>query len=67
MKEELKTCPFCGKEGKIIDYLGAAKKRKWFVKCANLNCKVKPETCHLYGKEASIDAWNKRVDNGGDK
>ena len=50
--EELKACPFCGEELKLVTEQSGA----WYVRCGN---------CQTFGPSATeeqeaIDAWNKR-------
>lgn len=55
----LKPCPFCGGKAKIC----SADFNSAFVKCANIvGCGCKFEW--FDSKEAAIEAWNRRADNG---
>lgn len=57
MDEELKPCPFCGAEGRLIDLAG------YEVHCTQCGCDVVPASG---GKSDAIAAWNRRPgeDNG---
>lgn len=62
--EELKRCPFCGGEAKMLKMGG--------IKGMFFNPTVKRPTCtkcHAtmfvwFNEQAAIRAWNRRVDNG---
>ena len=62
--KNLKPCPFCGSEAKLVDedYNSRGKHRKRFiVMCKNENCRV----ClgdSSNTKQRAINAWNTRVD-----
>jgi len=58
---ELKPCPFCGGDAKLIIVPGYFKtglsSSGWLVKCLNGCCSQRP---HIDDHEA-IEAWNQRV------
>ena len=55
MKNELKTCPFCGgtnlnlRKGKYM----------WWVECCNADCAATSGAKSL--KKKAVEAWNRRV------
>jgi Lar family restriction alleviation protein len=55
-KEELKLCPFCGGEARIID-LEDPEYKYYQICCSKCMCKTES---HL-GMEETIAAWNMRV------
>jgi Lar family restriction alleviation protein len=55
-KEELKLCPFCGGEARIID-LEDPEYKYYQIRCSKCMCKTES---HL-GMEETIAAWNRRV------
>lgn len=69
MNEELKPCPFCGSEAKLIDarklcvVTPSTNALPWSVCCANRNnCSVlMPSTLAYATKEEAINAWNNRA------
>ena len=54
---DLKPCPFCGGEAKMI-IAGKFKKAC----CANPSCDIRPETGISTDKNAVIEAWNRRAE-----
>ena len=52
--EDLKPCPFCGSEAKLVN-----KNEFWIVDCAE--CFASSRWCD--SKKEAIDAWNRRTDN----
>lgn len=64
--EELKPCPFCGKEVELITY--PAREWGWnphktalhSIGCCNSRCTIRPETKTRSKKRYVIDAWNNR-------
>lgn len=54
---ELEPCPFCGGENLTI----VEDEKKFFVGCYDcITCGPEQET-----EEAAVEAWNRRVNNGG--
>ena len=62
---ELKPCPFCGGEAKIVEYYikGVANKKHYFVECKN--CGVRRDNHHdgYRTRQDVINAWNRREEN----
>lgn len=67
-KQEIRTCPFCGGEAKLIvtgaiDGYGE-KKRDYWITCDNERCyvtpylRIRPKT-----KEEAVILWNMRADD----
>ena len=57
--EQIKACPFCGREAKLID---CDIYPQWFIRCTYKFCCV--EQAHCYAtKQAAIKAWNRRAGN----
>jgi Lar family restriction alleviation protein len=54
--EELKPCPFCGGEARIIDFEDD-EYRYYQICCTKCKCKM---DAHI-GKHNAIDAWNRRA------
>ena len=54
---ELKPCPFCGGDAKIVDVEDL---KGFFALCKHCNA----STRIFYSEEVAIEAWNRRVDNG---
>lgn len=65
MSRELKPCPFCGGNAKLIEtykYVGLSKPiPRYFVRCDNDDCNVYVATCNSDTEEEAIEAWNRRV------
>lgn len=69
MKTEtnLKPCPFCGGEVKIIgiedcgDYSHGAFKRYFTPECQNENCIAYCLDCYFETREEAVEAWNHRA------
>lgn len=61
-KIKLKPCPFCGSEADIFtsDEVGYLGNDRYTVKCGNCFC----GTGHYKDRGRSVEAWNRRVDNG---
>lgn len=57
--EELKQCPFCGRDAKLIDLYP---EREWFVSCSSRNCIEQKGTYR--SKRSAVMAWNRRVVGG---
>lgn len=59
MNEKLKLCPFCGKGGHLQKNPYAD---KYYIKCLNIKCKIKPMTDeHYKSQQEAIKAWNRRA------
>ena len=60
MTEELKPCPFCGRQPALLQNF---KKTGYFVVCNNHGlCVIRPETYDYPTADEAIDAWNTRAD-----
>ena len=53
---ELKPCPFCGSEPRIIEDLSI-----YWVRCDSLTCGVNAKTIPYNTRENAIKAWNTRA------
>jgi len=58
---ELKPCPFCGVEGRLIKGKTAYGLQTFRVSCSNHKCAVSAHTVDFTSKKAAIAAWNERV------
>lgn len=59
--DELKPCPFCGGEAEVLYF----QDETYRAQCACVECDVKPyATRYLRSREAAIEAWNRRADDG---
>lgn len=56
---ELKPCPFCGGEAKIIDSIPVGVKA---VECCNWSCSIYVRTWWLETEEEAAEAWNRRAE-----
>lgn len=54
MREELKPCPFCGCEAKIIQFLGS-----YTIHCSKCGGMTDPYRSRT--REKAIEAWNRRT------
>lgn len=54
---ELRRCPFCGGEAKIVF---AEEYKQWRIRCKNIDCDVRPSTSWFNNEEEAIDRWNRR-------
>ena len=62
MAEKLMPCPFCGGKAELIIAPGYFKpKSGWLVKCRNGCCNQMP----YRSDQGAIEAWNRRVKDGG--
>ncbi len=62
---ELKPCPFCGGEAKMLDLRKAHLGVFYFVECRERKCQVK--TRYLCTEEEAAEVWNRRAETkGGD-
>ena len=62
MMEELKTCPFCGKEGEMIrvpHYSRGTLSYTYYVKCEYTCCRLMSP---YISESQAAEAWNNRVD-----
>lgn len=60
-KNELKPCPFCGKDVKVKRYK-ASGHDWWFVECSNCKINIDPLMWNFNRtKNEIIEIWNKRV------
>ena len=60
MADELKPCPFCGAEGKLIRHIYHKLNDTFGVEC--LGCKA--QTWQFFSdREDAIEAWNRRSGN----
>lgn len=53
-------CPFCGKMPQSINYGGKISPR-WFTRCLNIKCAVRPCTQGFKTKEEAEAAWCRRA------
>lgn len=58
MSKEIKACPFCGGEAKIIHADDVT--LPYRIRCKNINCDVRPSTTWFKHKEDAITKWNTR-------
>lgn len=69
MNAELKPCPFCGGEAKIINYTNkevSPHKNKTYVECSKCNSGTGVFTqkgVSIEYIQEAIEAWNRRVDD----
>ena len=56
MSNELKPCPFCGGEARLVEPMGLM---SWCVDCPNPSCQVMGRMSGDKGK--AIAAWNRRA------
>ena len=62
MAEALKPCPFCGKNLKIIEYLGLNGNKSYYIKhICGIGKSTTAGTAMLKTEEEVIAAWNSRV------
>lgn len=57
MSIELKPCPFCGGEPRLVEEISLAK-----VACMNRGCDVEPETPWFWSVDEAAEAWNTRAE-----
>lgn len=63
MKEEIKPCPFCGKEPEVQQDENFFGMTEWWIACLNFDCPVDNVTTGSFAiKQKAINAWNKRSD-----
>ena len=59
--EELKPCPFCGKEPELRT-LSGNQSTYYYIECRNFDCLLYCYTKHKYENyQQAIEAWNRRV------
>jgi Lar family restriction alleviation protein len=60
-KEELKPCPFCGKEGLLIRECNIPGEEwvQYYVMCDFVKCGT--YQCKYFTREDAIKGWNKRI------
>lgn len=59
MDDNLKCCPFCGGNAKIISTgFGMS---SFYVMCMDDKCEVSPATKYYHEEREAINAWNKRA------
>ena len=69
MPNELKPCPFCGKDPKLQEDIRYPRpkceaKRAYEVICENWDCPIHhADTYYSLSKKKAIEAWNRRVSN----
>lgn len=56
--EELKPCPFCGSEARLVEGVGVREELCWRVECRNCGAKIHSFT----SKENTVGLWNSRID-----
>lgn len=66
MSEELKPCPFCGGEAKLLkDELGNTADMYgaewWYVACSNLDCGIYAKTADRPTPQEAAKLWNRRA------
>ena len=65
---ELKPCPFCGrKPSKVREHHAPSISTVFYTvecKAKGSKCGVNPKTRLHYTKEAAIEAWNRRAEDG---
>lgn len=54
---ELKPCPFCGGEPRLVEEISLAK-----IACMNRGCEVEPETPWFWSVDEAAEAWNTRAE-----
>ena len=59
----MKPCPFCGsKSWELVQKLVFSDGQGWRMECVG-ECSAK--TCWWHSKEEAIEAWNRRIKEGG--
>ena len=58
MMDELKMCPFCSSESRLLHQLVAAIRDDFWVVCR----KCGMQTAHFDSKQEAIAAWNRRAE-----
>lgn len=61
--DELKPCPFCGREAIMSADKNKAGPR-YYVRCDNHTCSVIAFTLCMKTEEEAAKVWNRRADNG---
>ena len=62
MDKQLKPCPFCGGEAKLIESNQCLAKA-YTVVCKDKLCRGRSYKC-VRAKHTAIEMWNRRVNNG---
>ena len=57
---ELKPCPFCGREAKIVDDTTIMYIPQYQIRCKNISCTIRPKTNWCVDKSEAIRHWNTR-------
>ena len=57
---ELKPCPWCSGEIRIITHTICTDGKYYYASCINNNCDVQPYSKILKPKKRVVEAWNKR-------
>jgi Lar family restriction alleviation protein len=62
---ELKPCPFCGGEAKIVDNGEASTNKYYFVDvlCKDMSCRGYSSCLEYKTKQQAIEAWNRRAED----
>ena len=60
MNSELKPCPFCGEQPKVVEDVSVS----WVV-CDNENCMVYARTLLKKTRGEAIEVWNRRIERKG--
>lgn len=60
--QQLKPCPFCGADGKLVNIPDCNGSLNWAVICGDIRCKVCPCTSYHETEQEAVDAWNTRAE-----
>jgi len=58
---ELKKCPYCGGEAKIIEDNTIVEYPQYQIRCKNVACTIRPKTNWHVDKQEAIKHWNNRA------
>ena len=58
---DLKKCPFCGGEAKIVRDNSIVNYPQYQVRCKNISCTIRPKTNWGSDRQEIIGHWNNRV------
>ena len=63
---ELKPCPFCGGEAKVVEYWlkGIANKKHYWIECKACGVRKDNRRQGYRTRKNAVDAWNKREEMG---